>query len=40
MPVAVLVSALTTVYAATVLAGIYPARVAERLNPIEVVHED
>jgi putative ABC transport system permease protein len=39
-PVGVLVGALSTVYAATVLAGIYPARVAERLNPIEVVHED
>ncbi len=39
-PVAVLASALTIVYAATVLAGLYPARVAERLNPIEVVHEE
>ena len=39
-PVEVLVSALSLVYAATVLAGIYPARVAERLNPIEVVHEE
>jgi ABC-type antimicrobial peptide transport system permease subunit len=28
------------VYAATVLAGLYPANVAVRLNPIEVVHEE
>jgi len=28
------------VYAATVLAGLYPARVAVRLNPVEVVHEE
>lgn len=39
-PVAVLLGALTVVYAATVLAGLYPASVAVRLNPIEVVHED
>jgi putative ABC transport system permease protein len=39
-PVLVLLSALGFVYACTVLAGIYPARVAERLNPIEVVHEE
>jgi putative ABC transport system permease protein len=39
-PVAVLLSALTVVYAATVLAGLYPANVAVRLNPIEVVHEE
>ncbi len=39
-PVAVLLAALTLVYAATVLAGFYPARVATRLNPIEVVHEE
>ena len=39
-PIGVLLSALTFVYAATVLAGLYPARVAQRLNPIEVVHED
>ncbi len=39
-PVAVLLGALTLVYAATVLAGFYPARVATRLNPIEVVHEE
>ena len=39
-PVAVLLGALTTVYAATVLAGLYPARVAVRLNPMEAVHEE
>ncbi len=39
-PVSVLLGALSVVYAATVLAGMYPARVAQRLNPIEVVHED
>jgi len=39
-PVAVLLGALTMVYAATVLAGLYPARVAVRLNPVEVVHEE
>ncbi len=39
-PVAVLLGALTVVYLATVLAGFYPARVAVRLNPLEVVHEE
>jgi len=39
-PMLVLVSALSVVYVATVLAGLYPARVATRLNPIEVVHEE
>lgn len=39
-PVSVLLFALSVVYVATVLAGIYPARIAQRLNPIEVVHED
>jgi putative ABC transport system permease protein len=39
-PVAVLLGALTMVYAATVLAGLYPARVAVGLNPVEVVHEE
>ena len=39
-PVAVLLGALTLVYAATVIAGLYPARVAVHLNPIEVVHEE
>lgn len=39
-PVTVLVGALSLVYVSTVLAGIYPARIATRLNPIEVVHEE
>jgi putative ABC transport system permease protein len=39
-PVGLLIAALTLVYAATVLAGLYPARVAMKLNPIEVVHEE
>jgi putative ABC transport system permease protein len=39
-PVAVLLGALTVVYAATVLAGLYPARVAVRVNPVEVVREE
>jgi putative ABC transport system permease protein len=38
-PVAMLLSALTVVYLATVLAGLYPARTALRMNPIEVIHE-
>jgi putative ABC transport system permease protein len=39
-PVAILLGALTFVYAATVLAGLYPAAIAVRLNPLEVIHED
>jgi len=39
-PVGLLIGALTLIYAATVLAGLYPARVATRLSPIEVVHEE
>jgi len=39
-PVAVLLGALAVVYLATVVAGFYPARVAVRLNPLEVVHEE
>jgi putative ABC transport system permease protein len=39
-PVAVLMAGLTIVYAATVLAGLYPARVAVQLNPLEVIHEE
>ena len=39
-PVAVLLSALSVVYAATLLAGIYPARIATRLVPVEVIHEE
>ena len=39
-PVAILLGALAVVYAATVLAGLYPARVAVKLNPLEVIHEE
>ena len=39
-PVGILISALTLVYGATVLAGLYPAQIAVRLNPLEVVHEE
>jgi putative ABC transport system permease protein len=39
-PVEVLLGALTVVYGATVLAGLYPAQVAVRLNPLEVVREE
>ena len=39
-PVKLLLAALSLVYLATIVAGIYPARVAQRLNPIEVVHEE
>jgi putative ABC transport system permease protein len=39
-PVTILSAALTLVFLATVLAGFYPARIAARLNPIEVVHEE
>src|SRR6266403_479174 len=39
-PVGILLGALTVVYLATVLAGLYPAQIAVRLNPVEVVHEE
>jgi len=39
-PVAVLLGAISVVYIATVLAGLYPAQVAVRLNPLEAVHEE
>ncbi len=39
-PIALLLVALTGVYVATVLAGLYPARIATRLQPIEVIHEE
>jgi putative ABC transport system permease protein len=39
-PIAVLLGALTVVYAATVVSGLYPARVAVRLNPFEAIHEE
>ncbi len=39
-PVAVLLSSMAIVYVATVLAGLYPARLAVLTNPIEVIHEE
>jgi putative ABC transport system permease protein len=39
-PVAVLLGSLALVYLATLAAGLYPARIAVRLNPIEVIHEE
>ena len=39
-PVAILFAALSLVFLATIFAGLYPARVAVRLNPLEVVHEE
>ena len=39
-PVALLLGATIVVCLATILAGYYPARVAVRLNPLEVVHEE
>jgi putative ABC transport system permease protein len=39
-PVGVLLGAISVVYVATVLAGLYPAQVAVRLNPLEAVHEE
>jgi len=39
-PFALLTGASALVWLTTVLAGIYPARAAARLNPIEVIHEE
>ncbi len=39
-PVAMLLGALTVVFLATLAASVYPARIAARLNPIEVIHEE
>ena len=39
-PIAVLLGAISVVYVSTVLAGLYPAQVAVKLNPLEAVHEE
>ena len=39
-PGALLGAALLLVWCATVLAGLYPARVAARLKPADVIHEE
>ena len=39
-PRELLAGALALVWCVTVLAGLYPARVASRLNPIDVIHEE
>lgn len=39
-PIGLLAGALVLVWCVTVLAGLYPARVASRLDPIEVIHEE
>jgi putative ABC transport system permease protein len=39
-PLELLAAALALVWCVTVLAGLYPARVASRLNPIDVIHEE
>jgi putative ABC transport system permease protein len=39
-PWGLLAAALFAVWCVTVLAGLYPARIAARLEPVEVVHEE
>jgi len=39
-PGGLLASAVLLVWMVTVLAGLYPARVASRMNPIEVIQEE
>jgi len=39
-PIAVLLGGISAIWIATLLAGCYPARIAVRLNPLEVIHED
>ncbi len=39
-PALILIGALSGVYVATILTGLYPARAAAKMNPIEVIHEE
>lgn len=39
-PVALLMAALSCIYVACILAGLYPARIVSQMNPIEVIHEE
>jgi len=39
-PILVLVGSTSLVWLATILAGYYPAKIAVRLNPLEVIHEE
>jgi len=39
-PTGLLAAALLLVWCVTVVAGLYPARIAARLNPIDVIHEE
>jgi len=39
-PVLVLGGALLLVWVVTLVAGVYPARIAARLEPVEVIHEE
>ena len=39
-PTTVLAGSLAGVFLATIMAGLYPARIAIRLDPIEAVHEE
>jgi len=40
LPWVLLAGAVMLVWMVTVLAGLYPARVASRMNPIEVIREE
>ncbi len=40
LPVLLLLGALTLIFLSTILAGLYPARMAMRLTPIEELHEE
>ena len=39
-PGGLLAGALALVWVATMLAALYPARMAARINPVDVIHED